>query len=185
MRCQIDVPDDFFSGAAYLATTVTQGWEVLEEAGRDKLRQFIQNGPTDQVLEGLNAFSTVPDLAPVIQDRVGALEFDDLATAIESHGVTGPAKERALHFLSESYSWDRANSVFSRVILPLFDVLTHDDIVRIVRMPTEHGSDLPGAHGYELFLRKVRESNLIEDGELNRLLRENGASYLLPQEDRA
>lgn len=180
-----DVPDDFFPGAAYLATAVSQGWEVLEEAGRDKLRQFIQNGPTDQVLEGLNTFSTVRDLAPVIEARVGALEFDDLATAIEAHGVKTPAKERALHFLSESYSWDRANSVFSKLILPLFDILNRDDIVRIVRMPTEHNSDLPGAHGYELFLKKVRESGLIDDDELNTLLRENGARYLLPQDERA
>lgn len=180
-----EVPDESFPGAAYLVTAVTQGWEVLEGSGRDKLRQFIQHGPTDQVLAGLNTLSAISDLSSAIQTRVNALDFDDLASAIESHGVKGPAKERALYFLSQSYSWDRANTVFSKAILPIFDVLTHDDVVRIVKMPTDHSSDLPGAHGYELFLKKVREGELIENNELNSLLRENGASYMLPQAEGA
>src|SRR5690606_755946 len=109
----------------------------------------------------------------------------DLANAIEPLGVGELARGRALQLLQEVGSWDRANAVFSKAVLPLFDHLDRQDIERIVRMPTEHGSDLPGANGYRLFLNKVRGSQLIPDVELDQLLRDHGAGYLLPQDEDA
>ena len=116
-----------------------------------------------------------------IVSRIDNLDFDAVAEAVDSHGLADLAKERSLYFLSQAGSWDRANTVFTKAVLPVFNTLTRADIERIIRMPTESNADLPGAHGYELFIKKVRECELIDEDELNQMLRENGASYLLRQ----
>ncbi|MCK5771771.1 hypothetical protein [Algiphilus sp.] len=178
-----DVPDATFSGAACLASRIDNAWALLDQASREKVRAFVENGPKDEVLAGLKTLAAITDLNDVVRARINALELDDLADAIEPLGIGELAKERALQFLQEVGSWDRANAVFSKAVLPLFGHLDRQDIERIVCMPTEHESDLPGAHGYRLFLSKVRESQLIPDAELDQLLRDNKAGYLLPQDE--
>ena len=180
-----DAPDAAFSGAACLVCSVNNAWGLLERAAKDKIRAFVKNGPNGEVLAGLRTLAKIDDLKDVVRSRLMVLELDDLAEAIEPLGVGEIAKDRALQLLQSASSWDRVNSIFSKAVLPLFDHLDREDIERIVRMPTEHGSDLLGAHGYGLFIEKVRERQIISDQELNQLLRVNRAGYLLPQEEDA
>ena len=70
---------------------------------------------------------------------------------------------------------------FARAVLPIIDILDRGDVERIIKMPSDTEADLPGSHGYEVFVNKIRKCNLIPEPELDTLLRENGASYLLPQ----
>lgn len=109
------------------------------------------------------------------------LEADVLAEAIANYGVRGLAKERALILLSEVGSWNRANNVFARVVMPLFNELSRGDIERVIRMPTETGADLPGASGYSTFIDQVRRTNKIPSADLDVLLRANRAAYLAPE----
>jgi hypothetical protein len=178
-----DSPDTTFDGVVCLVCNIDNAWELLEQASKEKVRTFVENGPKGEVLLELRSLSKIDELDDVVRARIMALQLGDLAEAIEPLGVGKLAKDRALQILQNVGSWDSANSVFSKAILPLFEHLDREDIERIVRMPTEHGSDLPGAHGYGLFLEKVREIQLIPDAELNKMLRDNLAGYLLPQKE--
>jgi hypothetical protein len=178
-----DIPDATFAGAACLVSSIDNAWALLDQAAREKVRAFVQSGPKNEVLAGLKALSKINDLVEAVKIRVDTLELDDLAEAIEPLGIGEIAKDRALLLLQKAGSWDRANSVFSRAVLPLFGHLTRDDIWRIVRMPTEHGSDLPGSNGYRLFIEKVREGKLVPNAELDKALQENRAGYLAPQDE--
>lgn len=89
-------------------------------------------------------------------------------------------KQRALTLLGEAGSFDRVNSVFLRLITPIMSSLTRADVERIIRMPNETQADLIGARGYDKFILKVREANIIPAEELNLLLQENEADYLVP-----
>jgi len=178
-----DMPDATFAGAACLVSSIDNAWALLDQAAREKVRAFVQSGPKNEVLAGLKALSKINDLVEAVKIRVDTLELDDLAEAIEPLGIGEIAKDRALLLLQRASSWDRANSVFSRAVLPLFGHLTRDDIWRIVRMPTEHGSDLPGSNGYRLFIEKVREGKLVPNAELDKALQENRAGYLAPQDE--
>lgn len=178
-----DVSDDVFSGLVHLVANLNQAWSLLDDASKDKVIQFIESGPIDEVLGGLDSLSRIDSLEPAVGERLNNLDFDDLVVAIESIGLGSLAKGRALHFLSEVRSWDRANEVFSRAILPLFGNLTEEDICRIIRMPTEHGADLLGAHGYSLFINKVIESEIMDRQDIAKLLSDHGGSYMLPQDE--
>jgi hypothetical protein len=116
-----------------------------------------------------------------VQQRVDGLTLDELTEAINTHGIRALAKERAFHFLSQVRSWDRANDVFGKAVLPLSSCLSAQDIERVIRMPTDTGADLPGAHAYKLFIENVRKAAVIDAATLNSLLSSNGANYLVPQ----
>ncbi|PFH10932.1 hypothetical protein BCF11_3367 [Collimonas sp. PA-H2] len=176
-----DVPDNRFSGACCLVAFIKPAWHVLEQTSKNKVIRFIEEGPANEVLGGFEPLSKLDALKSAIELRINGLEFDDLANAINAHGVRALAKERSLHFLSQVGSWDRANEVFNKAVLPLFSHLSPEDIVRIVRMPSETGADLPGAHSYGLFIEKVRQAANIDNNSLNILLKENRGSYLIPQ----
>jgi hypothetical protein len=178
-----DVPDHRVPGAACLVAFVSPAWGVAEQVSRDKIAEFVTDGPVDDVLGALGPLSKFDDLKLAIEARINSFSFAELSKAINSKGIGSLGKGRALHFLSEVSSWNRANEVFSEVILPLFAELDRNDISRIIKMPTEANADLPGSHGYHLFIGKVRESGLFEEDELNQLLVENLAGYLVPQQE--
>jgi hypothetical protein len=157
----------------------------LDHPSKDKVTRFIESGPASDVLGGLEALGKLDGLKAVVEKRVDGLSFEDLAQAIGSHGLRIHAKEKAMHFLSQARSWDRANDVFSKTVLPLFSSLSSADLECIIRMPKETGADLLGAHGYGLFIENVRKANLFDAAALNDLLKANGASYLVPQVEAA
>ena len=179
------VDDDMFPACIWLVAYIKQGWDVLDEASQEKVKIFIEVATLEDVLAVLGPLSKIPWLDDSIASRINTLTFDDLVRVIEIPDLRTLAKERALHYLSQAGSWDRANTVFSKVILPILDILDRGDIENIIKMPTKHDADLPGAHGYGLFIEKVRESGKIDNMALNQLLQENGASYLVPQTERA
>lgn len=176
-----DVPDEHFPGAAALVAFVRSATRVLEQPSTDKIVKFIEVGPANDVLGLLEHLSQIVNFRPAVQQRVDGLTLDELTEAINTHGIRELAKERALHFLSQVRSWDRANDVFGKVVLPLFSSLSVQDIQRVIRMPTDAGADLPGAHAYKLFVENVRKTTVIDEVTLNDLLSANGASYLVPQ----
>lgn len=180
-----DVPDDLFPLTVWLVAYTNQGWNVLESAARDKVINFIGLASLDDILNVLGPLSEIPSLNETLKSRVDALDFDELVRVVDLPDLKELVKERALYFLSEVRSWDRANIVFSKAILPLFDILTAEEISHIIRMHTENGADLPGAHGFGLFIQKVRESTIFDEPTLNQLLMDNGSSYLVPQAERA
>lgn len=176
-----DVSDSAFDDAVYLVVNTENAWALLEQASRDKVKAFVETGPNNLVLPALKELAKFDELNDVVAARILALGLEDLADAIEPFNIGVLGKERALQLLQEVRSWDRANSVLSRVILPLFEFFDRNDIERVVRMPTEHGADLHGANAYRIFVEKVRESQLIPNTELNQLLLDNHGSYLVPQ----
>lgn len=175
------VRDSEFDGAVCLVIGFEGGWELLEQAAQEKVRHFVIDGPKGKVLPTARALNKIDGLKGALGARMNSLEFDDLVEAIDEHDVGALAKSRALYFLSKVGSWERANTVIASLILPLFDHLDVADVERIICMPTTDETDLPGAHGYRLFIKKVREANLFEDQTLNQLLSDNSAEYLVPQ----
>lgn len=176
-----DVPDPQFSGAACLVCRIHSSWNLLEQASKDKLVRFITTGPAAEALPFLQPFWQFEEAKAAVTQRVFLLSQDELSTAIGSHYLRDAAKERALHFLSQTRSWNAANDAFAKLIMPLYALLTQADIERIIRMPRETGADLHGAHAFKVFIDNVRQGATFEVGQLNGLLSANGAEYLVPQ----
>ena len=177
-----DVPDKRLPGAIMLVVRVKQAWFVLDDASKNKVVNFIQNGPIYMVSTILSASAEVEELKPIVQERINNFEFDELKRAIRSSDIGELAKEPALVFLSKARSWARVNEIFSIFILPVFEHISAQDVCRIIRMPTEHDADLIGATGYEMFIDRVREADLLDSQTLDEMLREHGGSCLIIEE---
>lgn len=48
-------------------------------------------------------------------------------------------------------------------------------------MPTKNKADLPGSHGFGLFVEMVKGAGLIDVGELNVILKANKSDYLVSE----
>lgn len=178
-----DIPDNRFPGACCLVARVTSAWGVLEQTSKDKVARFVEGGPASEVLNGLAVLSKLDGLKQTAGRRVNSLDFDELAEAITLHGLKSIAKERALYFLSQAGTWNRANEVFQKIVFPVLESLLPSDVERMIRMPTDTGADLPGAHGFTLFIEKVRQTGILDGPALNELLAEHGAGYLVSQDE--
>lgn len=178
-----DVPDQYFSGAVSLVSRIRSGWHFLEQASKDKIIVFIKNCPPQDSLSALQPFSQIEDAKAAVYERVNGLTLEELMTSVESHNLREAAKERALYFLSQVRSWNNANDVFGKLVLPLFQHLSRADVERIIRMPRETNADLLGANAYRVFINNVRQSGVISPADLNQLLTLNGGDYLLPQRE--
>lgn len=174
------VSDDLVAGACALATCMKQNWDFLEQSSRDKIAKFIEQGPADETLPALEYLSGFEELESIVINRIATLSYTHLSEAIEAHGLRAKAKDRAVEILSGSRSWESTNTIFDKLVLPIFEFLSKDDITKIIRMPTESQTDLPGAHAYSIFIKTVRDSKIFSEDELNAILSENNANYLVP-----
>ena len=172
-------PNDLVWGAFALATNSPFCWGVLEKASKDRITQFVESGPTAQVIRLILQLSNCSGLEGAVLQRVSRFSLEELRIAVKDYNLRGPAKSRALELLSNSYSWNKTNEIFTDIVFPLYDFLTVDDIKRVICMPTETQADLPGATSYSVFIDKVRASGVFEGQVLDQMLKDNGAVYLL------
>jgi hypothetical protein len=176
-----NIPDEMLQGAIFMVASTENAWALLEDPARNKFVEYLRRAPGSEVIKVLNPLSKLADLRSEILNRVNKLTYSELATAISEHRLGEFAKHASLNFVFSVRSWAQANDVINRLIVPIFETLDKSDIERIIRAPTEHASDLLGATAYETFIQRVRLGDMFTEEELNGLLRDNGASYLVPR----
>lgn len=174
-----NLDDKFFVGAAWLVTQTNQGWAVLEQASRDKIISFVEEGPVKEFLPGIKSLHNIDDLKPYVEKRIDGLRLNELKEAVKHQDIGSLAKSRGLVLLQNAGTWSMANDVFSGVIFDIFEFLDRQDIERIIKMPSEYEADFIGAHEYGNFIELVKNSNKFDTTELEELLKENKASYLV------
>jgi hypothetical protein len=177
-----DVDDAVLPSVALLTAKSREVLWLVDQPARIRLAEFVRTGPEADVVRSIEGLAQHTEIEPVAKTRMLSLDTERLSEAIAIHGVRGLAKEPALSQLSEVGNWNRANKVFARLVMPLFDLLTRADVERIIRMPVETNADLPGASAYGTFIDQVRSMGLIPGPELDALLRANRASYLVPDQ---
>ncbi|MGE1176500.1 hypothetical protein [Pseudomonas sp. BW7P1] len=173
------IDDNGLPAVARLVAATSEAISLIDDAARLRLSEFLRIGPEADVLPAMAGIGRHPLMNAVVKERILGFGIERLVTAIQEHGMADLVKERALGLLSESSSWNKTNDVFERLLLPLFTNLTRDDVERVIRMPTETGADLPGANMYEQFIDQVSRTGIIPDAELDTLLNNNRADYLV------
>ncbi len=166
--------DGILPSVARLISAMPELVGIIDEAARVRLAEFIRHAPIIDVLPAL-AMGRSASLQDCVHARILTLNVDQLSVAIQDYGLGGFAKPRALQLLSESRSWNLTNDIIEKLINPLFDSLSAEDIRLIIRMPTEHNSDLVGSNMYASFLDQVNRLGLIEWDEFHQLLMDNNA----------
>lgn len=178
-----DVEDDRIQWVLYLVASVSRAWDLIDQPSKDKLAQVVEKASYEDLVPALGVLVGFIELKPIIEKRVSNFELDQLSGVINVEGLESVIKERVMQLLAKSRSWDRTNSIFDKVVFPIFTIFQQQDVVRIIKLKTEHGADIPGSHGFGLFVSKVREKNLLASDELNKLLTDNSGGYLVPQQE--
>ena len=165
------VPDANLNLAADLVAESTRyTGELLDQASKDKLESFINTSPEVSTIALL---SKVPSLKDRVLTRVNALDVEGIADIVSVAKTYDLIKPRALELLSQARQWEQVNTIVNTVVLPIFDTLLKDDILRIIRMPEETHADLRGSNGFVLLMGNVVRTGLMSSKELNPVLIEN------------
>jgi len=174
-----NVSDVDFPLLARLVAAMDEAPTLVNEAARIRLAEFLRTGPPAEIVKTLGGLARHPELATAAAARIAALDSTELAAVIAGGAQIDAVKERALALLGEARNYERVNSIFLRLVMPLLGSLNQADIERVIRMPAETGADLLGANGYGSFISEVRAGSLMPTVELDALLRANRADYLV------
>ena len=176
-----NVSDADFPLAAKLVAAISEAPTLINEPARMRLEEFLRKAPFAEIEKTMGTLARHPELAAVAATRIAGLDSTELAAMIAGGTQLDAVKQRALTLLGEASKFERVNLLFLRLIMPMISSLNRADIERIIRMPKDTKADLIGARGYEKFITKIREKELIPADDLDALLRENEADYLVPE----
>lgn len=176
-----DLPDARLMWILYLVCHLRQGWVLLSQPARDKLVVLVGKVPDIEIIPALAVLSDVEQLRPLVELRIQRFDIAQLALVASQAALVRSVKSRAIGLLAESRNWGMVNEIFEKAVFPILDSVSAEDVSSIIGLYTKYGADLPGAHGYALFIEKVRAMLLIPDADLNVLLLNNGGGYLVPQ----
>jgi hypothetical protein len=152
---------------------------VLSQMHFDKLDLFIKHAPINNLLPILNRAYTVPKFQKSVSDRIGAQSAEVLASLVKA-GIHEPAVDRAVALYCSAGTWDRANYLSQNLIIPLTTHLKREHIEIIIQSAGSAHSDLVGSFGFKEFINVIRTEKVIEDGELDEMLKAHGnLSYYL------
>jgi hypothetical protein len=176
-RMIFDAADLQLPQAVFILAGVESGWQLLEDAAKAKVRQYVSVAPIALASPTLARLSKNPELVPQIKERLAAASRDELATAV-SFGLRDVAKDRALELLSQVGSFNSANDVIQRIIFPIFENLNKEDFIKIIEFPRTTGADLVGANAYSVLVTRLRGSSFFTSSELDDLLIANNAPWM-------
>lgn len=178
------VGDPGLPAVARLVAAIPEMAGLIDEAARVRMGEFLRTGPEAEVMPALTV-GRHPALAAAVNQRIQTLETDRLSVAIQEHNLGSLAKERSLQLLSESRSWSASNDVIEKLINPLFDTLTREDLERIIRMPKETSADLPGSNMYGRLVSQIDRLGVIPADELDQLVTEYNGQFFAENLQRA
>lgn len=173
------VDDDDFPRLIALCGVLPECWQMLPDGKCEELRLFVKDGPSGEVSRIIAHTLNIQDLKETAAARLEQANLQFLTSSLESTTRRKSDPDRsiiagAVNLYRHAGSWEAANSVAEKLVLPIFQHLSSGDIKSIIRAPSETGADLRGSHGFARFIDQVRADAKIPEDELNELLVECG-----------
>ena len=169
-----DVADIHLVNAIGLSLEIPEAACSLDQASKDKAINFIQTGPAGSVVSILRLAMNISEFQGPCWNRIASLELNALSDGILNFQLGRLAIDRAITLYEKSRSWDSANSIADKAIIPLISVLAKEDLSRILKAPEEHGADLLGSHGFSEFMNSLESKANIPVEEINEIIMDNG-----------
>ncbi|MGH9960081.1 MAG: hypothetical protein ACREBC_23650 [Pyrinomonadaceae bacterium] len=156
------IDDHGFLGLVPLVFELPELWELADPPVKNKILNFISSGPDDLVVAFIKDASEKDELRSAALARVNTLSVDLLSQGIINQRLGWLAVPRAIEYYKSVGSWNRANEISEKLILPLFDYFSPEEIDEILRIPKEHKADLVGSTGFLKFIQKLRSDARID-----------------------
>lgn len=165
-----NVPDNQLEWAILLSIGIPEAWGGLDKASKDKVSTFIATAPDSDIVSMFRVTLKHPELVEATKERINSFDLNSLSDGILNHEYAKSAVKRAIEFYTNAKNWDSANLITEKAILPLMKYFTKDDIETILKSPEENMADLPGSHGFRMFLDSLEKQTYITHYEINELL---------------
>jgi hypothetical protein len=167
-----NVPDNKMTEAAYIVLDIPEGWQSLDQAYRDKVGIFIKT--SSDALPLLRLALKIPELESAATDRIRGLTEDEISEVILKYELAGQVTQRAIELYTSVHSWDRANTLYEKVLSPLVKFLSAADIDQILRSPSERGADLLGSHSFSTLIDELYRRTDVDKDQMDTMLEKHG-----------
>lgn len=179
------VSDDEFVFLIILIVLVRDVWDSLAGASREKVKQYFR---TEEVYKSNSAIlkysHSQSELGAIIDDYInGTSDLEILEKIVEkglrSRSIIDKAVE--LYLLSKKHGGTDAllDSKRQLLISPLIESLNKNDIEKIIGSHKDRPSDSLGDSRFRDFLSNLQNSDIINEADLAKLLKDNDLSSQL------
>ena len=156
-----------------VARWVPELWGMLDEAGREKLRQFVLTGPSEQLNGVMPQVARIDGLKHLAAARLRRSNATELALFIKKD-IGDIAIDRAIELYTTVGSWVEANQQTDNLILPLLPRMAKSHIETILEAARTRKADLIGSNGFSLLIEKIPHEKILTTQELDKLLTDAG-----------
>ncbi|ROQ28871.1 hypothetical protein [Gallaecimonas pentaromativorans] len=184
-RISTTIDDHGFLGVVLMAFDLPELWELSGPPVRNKILNFITAGEISQVIAFLKDASEKPELHNAAVARINELGVDQLSSGIINHHLGRLAIPKALGYYRSVGSWNSANEISEKLIIPLFEQFTPEEIDEVLRIPRDHRADLVGSTGYMKFIQRLHGDPRISEAQLRQKLNDYGLEFYVRQLERA
>lgn len=154
----------FFAAVATLR--VSEASERVDDAAQAVLKTWLTQDTSDQKGRAVKLALQIDWWRESALKALAGLNDTQLAD------VTEPPPEmitRAAQIYATAASWNRANALATKIVLPLADRFSQEDIDLVLKA-SHSGADLRGSHTFHDFIQMLYDKNPITDADLEALL---------------
>jgi hypothetical protein len=151
-------------------------WEFLERDNRDRLTEVLRRSSDELAQHAIPIAIEIIDLQSTCEERLKRLPLKELSFVAQrtKHSAVIDA---GVNLYCSSKSWDSANANY-KVIEPVIDQLTPEQIRRILVARVKELADLPGAHSFSAFCRHVYKNERLPRSEILEVLNAHEAEWI-------
>ena len=184
-RVSTTIDDKDFWGFVLMAFELPELWELSTPPVKNKILNFITTGDISLAIAFLKDASEKLELHNAALARINELSVDQLSSGIVNQGLGRLAVPKAMDYYRLVSSWNSANEISEKLILPLLEQFTQEEIDEVLRIPRDHRADLVGSTGFMKFIQRLHGDSRISEDELRQKLNEYGLEFYVRQLDQA
>jgi len=180
----IRLSDSELSSSLFYLYNVRDTWQYLAEDSRNRLKNYVKTLPTDDDDNGLYCALNIKDLTDIAIERIKELSYTNLADLIslDKENIHPVFVQHAIELYKDSGSFATANSIGSRLIIPLAKHIPPNDVEGIVQACAEN-NQIKDSFERERVLNRIRRSEIIPTEVFDALLVKYGLIQENNQED--
>jgi len=165
------VSDDRYHVAVKFLALIPDTWQFLDDGAKAKTENYAETMVGDQVVKGFGFALRLAGIREKVEERIPDLSDDELIEVARTFSQELPERlaDRALERYARATSWNDANSLANKLILPSINLLAKPYLERLFAAGEENG-EVKYSHQYKEVLKAILNSGVLTDAEFAALM---------------
>lgn len=165
------VSDERYHVVVKFLTLIPDTWQFLDDGAKAKTENYADTMEGGQIVEGFGFALRLAEIRDRVEARIPDLSDEELIEVSRTFSQELPERlaDRVLERYTAATSWDDANSLANRLILPNIDLLGRPHLKQLFFAGQENG-EVKHSHQYKEVLKAIVSSGVFTDAEFSNLM---------------